>query len=155
MAFVRKKVKTFKWPVKVKEPSADRAGEFDTFEFVALFKRVKLSEIEQMGDDSGLPLQYVVESDGRWTMNCFSCHGGSVYGEPTPGAPNNRFALQTLTEEIGKAKMTLGLLPGRMELGAMFIPLGTTNGTTNAVVFGMGLMDGRDEQLNLVPKFPK
>ena len=56
MAFVRKKVKTFKWPVKVKEPSANRAGEFDTFEFVALFKRVKLSEIEQMGDDSGLPL---------------------------------------------------------------------------------------------------
>ena len=56
MAFVRKTVKTFKWPVKVKEPSADRAGEFDTFEFVALFKRVKLSEIEQMGDDSGLPL---------------------------------------------------------------------------------------------------
>ena len=56
MAFVRKKVKTFKWPVKVKEPSADRPGEFDTFEFVALFKRVKLSEIEQMGDDSGLPL---------------------------------------------------------------------------------------------------
>ena len=56
MAFVRKKVKTFKWPVKVKEPSADRAGEFDTFEFVALFKRVKLSEIEQMGDESGLPL---------------------------------------------------------------------------------------------------
>ena len=32
-------------------------------------------------------------------MNCFSCHGGSVYGVPTPGAPNNRFALQTLTEE--------------------------------------------------------
>ena len=56
MAFVRKKVKTFKWPVEVKEPSVDRAGEFDTFEFVALFKRVKLSEIEQMGDDSGLPL---------------------------------------------------------------------------------------------------
>ena len=56
MAFVRKKVKTFKWPVKVKEPSADRPGEFDTFEFVALFKRVKLSEIEQMGDDAGLPL---------------------------------------------------------------------------------------------------
>lgn len=34
--------------------------------------------------------------------------------------------------------------------------LGTTNGTTNAVVFGMGLMDQRDEQLNWIlvpPKF--
>lgn len=107
------------------------------------------------GDDSGKPLQYVVESDGAWTMNCFSCHGGSVYGTPTPGAPNNRFALQTLTEEIGKAKISLGRLPGRMELGAMFVPLGTTNGTTNAVVFGMGLMNARDEKLNLVVSTPK
>ena len=107
------------------------------------------------GDESGKPLQYVVDKRGGWTMNCFSCHGGSVYGRPTPGAPNNRFALQTLTEEIGKAKVSLGRLPGRMELGAMFIPLGTTNGTTNAVVFGMGLMNGRDEQLNLVARVPK
>ncbi|WP_372896434.1 hypothetical protein [Stieleria sp.] len=107
------------------------------------------------GDDSGKPLQYVVDSDNDWTMNCFSCHGGTVYGKPMPGAPNNRFALQTLTEEIGKAKLGLGLLPGRMELGAMFIPLGTTNGTTNAVVFGMGLMNGRDERLNLVARRPR
>jgi|TARA_R100001510_G_scaffold46422_1_gene43349 hypothetical protein len=56
MAFVRKKVKTFKWPVEVQEPSSDRPGEFDTFEFTAVFKRVKISEIEKMGDDSGLPL---------------------------------------------------------------------------------------------------
>ncbi|MEO1616947.1 MAG: hypothetical protein AAFV88_13910 [Planctomycetota bacterium] len=107
------------------------------------------------GDDSGKPLQYVVEKNGRWTMNCFSCHGGNVYGKPTPGAPNNRFALQSLTEEIGKTKITQGLLPGRMELGAMFIPLGTTNGTTNAVVFGMGLMNGRDAKLNVVVKPPR
>lgn len=102
-------------------------------------------------DDSGKPLQYVVDDSGQWTMNCFSCHGGAVYGEPTPGAPNNRFALQTLTEEITKAKATLGKLPSRMELGSMVIPLGTTNGTTNAVVFGMGLMKSRDAQLNLIP----
>lgn len=106
------------------------------------------------GDDSGKPLQYVVDDKGVWTMNCFSCHGGSVYGKPTPGAPNNRYALQTLTEEIGKAKLSQGLLPGRMELGALFVPLGTTNGTTNAVVFGMGLMNGRDEQLNRVARLP-
>jgi mono/diheme cytochrome c family protein len=106
-------------------------------------------------DDSGKPLQYVVGSNGEMTMNCFSCHGGSVYGVPTPGAPNNRFALQTLTEEIGKAKIRQGLLPGRMEMGALFIPLGTTNGTTNAVVFGMGLMNSRDGNLNLVARKPK
>jgi mono/diheme cytochrome c family protein len=43
----------------------------------------------------------------------------------------------------------------RMDLGAVVIPLGTTNGTTNAVVFGMGLMGHRDEQLNLIPKIPE
>ncbi len=56
MAFVRKKVKTFKWPVEVTEPSEDRAGEFDKFQFTAVFKRVKLSELEALGEESGLPL---------------------------------------------------------------------------------------------------
>jgi len=56
MAFVRKKVKTFKWPVQVTEPSEDRPGEFDKFEFTAAFKRVKLSELESLGEESGLPL---------------------------------------------------------------------------------------------------
>ena len=55
MAFVRKKVKTFKWPVEVKEPSSERPGEFDTSDFVAIFKRVKMSELEKMGDATGLP----------------------------------------------------------------------------------------------------
>ncbi|QDT08843.1 hypothetical protein [Stieleria marina] len=105
-------------------------------------------------DDSGKPLQYVVGKDGGWTMNCFSCHGGNVYGKPTPGAPNNRFALQTLTEEIRATKFRMGKPFSRMDVGAMVIPLGTTHGTTNAVVFGMGLMHSRDEQLNLVNRSP-
>jgi hypothetical protein len=88
---------------------------------------------QRPNDDSGKPLQYVVDDEGRWTMNCFSCHGGSVYGTPTPGAPNNRFMLQTMTEVV---------------------PLGTTVGTTNAVVFGMGLMHYRDEKLNVLDKMP-
>ncbi|TWU57266.1 c-type cytochrome [Rubripirellula reticaptiva] len=103
------------------------------------------------GDDSGKPLQYVVdEATGTWTMNCFACHGGDVYGVPTPGAPNNRFALQTLTEEIRSTKFKLGKPFSRMDLGSLVIPLGTTNGTTNAVVFGMGLMSSRDADLNLI-----
>jgi mono/diheme cytochrome c family protein len=108
------------------------------------------------GDDSGKPLQYVVTADRGWSMNCFACHGGTVYGTPMPGAPNNRFALQSLTEETFQAKLRQGKRPSRMDLGAIAIPLGTTNGTTNAVVFGMGLMNARDSQLNLVftpPKF--
>lgn len=106
-------------------------------------------------DESLNPLQYVVSERGSFTMNCFACHGGSVYGKVMPGAPNNRYALQSLTEDIGKVKSKLGILPGTMELGAMFIPLGTNNGTTNAVVFGMALLHGRDSELNVVPKMPR
>ncbi|QEG42741.1 c-type cytochrome [Roseimaritima ulvae] len=102
------------------------------------------------GDDSGRPLQYVVDEAGNWTMNCFSCHGGSVYGRPTPGAPNNRFALQTMTEELRRTKLRLGKPLTRMDLGSLVIPLGTTHGTTNAVVFGVALMNYRDAELNIV-----
>ena len=101
-------------------------------------------------DDSGKPLQYVVDDNGKWTMNCFSCHGGSVYGKVTPGAPNNRFALQTMTEEIRSTKFRTGKPLSRMDVGALVIPLGTTHGTTNAVVFGVGLMSQRDEKLNVI-----
>ncbi len=104
--------------------------------------------------DPGKPLQYVVDDAGNWTMNCFACHGGSVYGQPIAGAPNNRYALQTLTEEVRSTKFRLGKPLGRMELGSFVIPLGTTNGTTNAVVFGMGLMHYRDDQLHLIDRPP-
>ncbi|MCG8653728.1 MAG: hypothetical protein MI861_28075, partial [Pirellulales bacterium] len=106
------------------------------------------------GDSSFKPLQYVVDSQGKWTMNCFSCHGGSVYGTVTPGAPNNRFGLQTLTEEIRSAKFRLGEPMTRMDVGSLVIPLGTTQGTSNAVVFGMGLMHFRDEKLNVINRAP-
>ena len=59
-------------------------------------------------DDSGKPLQYVVSPDGGWAMNCFACHGGTVYGTPVAGAPNNRFALQSLTEETLAVKLRQG-----------------------------------------------
>lgn len=110
-------------------------------------------------DLPGPSLQYVVTAadDGvnrHWTMNCFSCHGGEVYGQPYPGAPNNRFALQTMTEELRTMKLR-NLRPlTRMDVGAAVIPLGTTHGTTNSVVFGVGLMSRRDADLNLVAPTP-
>jgi len=104
------------------------------------------------------PLQYVVTTQGddarMWTMNCFSCHGGTVYGKPFPGAPNNRFALQTLTEELRATKLKLRKPLSRMDFGALVIPLGTTHGTTNAVIFGIGLMARRDTDLNLINELP-
>jgi mono/diheme cytochrome c family protein len=105
-------------------------------------------------DDATKPLQYVVDERGNWTMNCFACHGGTV---PTgkdgqtvyPGAPNSRFALQTLTEETRLVKAELQKPLTRMDLGSVFVPLGSTNGTTNAVMFGVVLLAMRDADLNL------
>jgi len=105
-------------------------------------------------DDRARPLQYVVDKAGNWTMNCFACHGGQIpdgKGDVTvwPGAPNSRFALQTLTEETRLAKVDLIKPLSRMDLGSAFVPLGSTNGTTNAVMFGVVLMAFRDANLNV------
>jgi|TARA_B100001094_G_C18076013_1_gene742650 hypothetical protein len=54
MAFVRKKVKTFKWPIKVEEP-AD-GGVFETSTFDAVFKRLPKSEFQKFADKGDLDL---------------------------------------------------------------------------------------------------
>jgi mono/diheme cytochrome c family protein len=105
-------------------------------------------------NDPTKPLQYVVDREGQWTMNCFACHGGTVPdGEGGsrvwPGAPNSHFALQTLTEETRLAKPDLQKPLSRMDLGSVFVPLGSSNGTTNAVMFGVLLMAYRDADLTL------
>ncbi len=96
------------------------------------------------------PLQYVVTEKGDWVMNCFACHGGSVYGTPMPGAPNNAYQLQSFVEDIRIAKLQLSKPLGHMEIGSLFMPLGTTAGTTNAVMFGVALMNFRDADLNVL-----
>ena len=57
--------------------------------------------------------------------------------------------MQTLNEET-RDKARLGKKLTHMDLGSMFVPLGSTNGTTNAVMFGVVLMGFRDADLNLV-----
>jgi hypothetical protein len=110
-------------------------------------------------DDPSRPLQYVVDGNGNWTMNCLACHGGTVpdcegSSRMWPGAPNSRLALQTLTEETRLAKAGLGKPFTRMDLGSAVVPLGTTNGTTNAVMFGVLLMAYRDADLTLHKERP-
>jgi mono/diheme cytochrome c family protein len=90
-------------------------------------------------------------------MNCLACHGGTIPDGKGgavvyPGAPNARFALQTLTDETRLAKAELGRPFTRMDVGGAFMPLGTSNGTTNAVMFGVVLMALRDADLNLDAK---
>ncbi len=106
-------------------------------------------------DDPARSLQYVVDAEGRWTMSCLACHQGQVRGVPIPGVPNSTYALETLTEEVRAVKIRQRKPLGHMDLGSMFLPLGTTVGTTNAVIFGVALMRHRDAELAIVRKPPR
>jgi len=99
-------------------------------------------------------LQYVVDDRGRWTMSCLACHQGQVDGQAIPGVPNIDYALETLTEEVRQVKVAQRKPLAHMDLGSLLIPLGSTVGTTNAVVFGVALMRHRDADLNVVPAPP-
>ena len=121
----------------------------------AAFRKYGLTE--RPGDGSDRPLQYVVTADpagglaSRWSMNCFACHGGSVYGQTIPGAPNNQYQLQNFTEDVRAAKLRLAKPLTHMDLGSLVMPLGSTVGTTNAVMFGVALLNYRDADLNVQP----
>jgi mono/diheme cytochrome c family protein len=105
-------------------------------------------------NDRDKPLQYVKTPDGRWVMNCFACHGGSTYGVPFPGAPNTTYALESLTEQVRRIKLKKKLPLAHMDIGSIAMPLGTTIGTSNAVMFGVALMNYRDRDLNIFPLRP-
>lgn len=106
-------------------------------------------------DAPQFPLQYVVTQDQRYVMNCFACHGGNLYGATYPGSPNSMYALQSLTEDVRKTKIRLGKKLTHMDIGSLGMPLGTSNGTSNAVMFGVALMNFRDADLNVhTNRFP-
>src|SRR5687768_8210172 len=99
-------------------------------------------------------LQYVRDGQGQWIMNCFACHGGKVAGRVIPGLPNSHFALETLTEEVRQTKIRQEKKFSRMDTGSLFVPLGGSNGTTNAVIFGVMLLAKRDPDLNVRQQNP-
>lgn len=109
-------------------------------------------DITTTEDEQFAPMQYVVDSKGVWTMNCLSCHGGMLLGQPVAGMPNNRYALETLSEDVRKLKLSLNPPQqlNRMDKVVGLVPLGSTRGTTNAVMFGVLLMFFRDPDLNLI-----
>jgi mono/diheme cytochrome c family protein len=105
--------------------------------------------------DPSRSLQYVRGADGAWTMSCLACHQGQVAGRVIPGVPNSNYALETLTEEVRLVKVKQRKPFGHMDMGSLLLPLGTTNGTTNAVIFGVALMRHRDAELNIVQRPPR
>lgn len=105
---------------------------------------------EAPGREGGIPLQYADDGRGGWVLNCFSCHGGKVNGQVIPGLPNTHIALETLFQEIVETKRLLGREVSAGEAaGSLLVPLGKSNGTTNAIIFGVVLANYRDADLNL------
>ena len=104
---------------------------------------------EAPGREGGIPLQYSDNGHGGWVFNCFGCHGGKLEGKTIPGLPNTHIALETLFGEIVEAKQAIGRIVPREEVGALLVPLGKSNGTTNAIIFGVVLGNYRDENLNV------
>lgn len=84
-------------------------------------------------------LGYIRDDKGNWTMNCLACHGGKVMGKSIPGLPNSHTALQTLAEDVRAVKLSQGKALSHLDLGSLQMPLNVTNGTTNAVIFGVAL----------------
>jgi mono/diheme cytochrome c family protein len=101
--------------------------------------------------DSNVPLQYVTTSDGGWTVNCFSCHGGKVAGQVIPGLPNSHVSIETLREDLIEYLKRHDRLDELGDNGMPGVPLGGSRGTTNAVIFGIALGSQRDAKLNYVP----
>jgi mono/diheme cytochrome c family protein len=108
-------------------------------------------------DDKRRPLQYTASGADGWSANCLACHGGKVAGKAMPGLPNSHFAMQTLFDDVATVKLFMGKIGKREVLGSFF-PLGGSNGTTNAVMFGVAVTSVRDRDLNFddtrpIPKF--
>jgi mono/diheme cytochrome c family protein len=106
---------------------------------------------ETPGEQRDLPLQYSPNGRGGWVMNCFTCHGGKVNGEVVPGLPNTHIALQTLVDDVRMTKVAMKRPLAHMELGSLIVPLGTSRGVTNAVIFGVALGSQRDGDLHYRP----
>lgn len=131
------------WP----EPLRSQAAEAGAEERRQLaFDRYGLTT--RPDDDSGNPLQFVVDDRGQWSVNCFSCHTGQVDGKVHFGVPNNSYAAETLFEDlIVTAQRLEKPLPPKNYAGAP-IPLGSSDGVTNAFMITLVLLAERDANLN-------
>ena len=135
------------------EPLRSRAEQADVVERRAL--AMERYGLTPHPDDPSRSMQYVVDEAGNWTMSCLACHQGQVAGRAIPGVPNSGFALETLTEEVRAVKVRQRKPFGHMDMGSLLLPLGTTNGTTNAVMFGVALMRHRAADLSIVQRPPR
>lgn len=119
-----------------------------------IFSRYGLMEDPDRARATGTALGYVPDGQGGWVMNCLACHAGKVAGRVIPGLPNSHFALETLTEDVRLTKIRLKKKLTHLDLGTLSFPLGTTNGTTNSVIFGILLGNLRDKDMKVIRSGP-
>jgi len=135
------------------EPARTIAGKASPAERRKMaFSRYGLTEAPEGARATAM--QYVDDGKKGWVMNCMACHGGKVAGRAIPGLPNSHYAMQTLADETRSVKLKQRKL-NPLEVAAAAFPMGGSNGTTNAVMFGVALGYLRDEDLNVrLPKGP-
>ncbi|MBX9788015.1 MAG: c-type cytochrome [Pirellulales bacterium] len=97
----------------------------------------------------GAPLG-VVDTPMGWAMNCLSCHGGKVAGRVIPGLANSHYAFQTLIQDVANAELASGQPLSPRQANTALIPLGRSNGTTNAQTASVLLSSLRDRELHLL-----
>ncbi len=104
-------------------------------------------------DPTGPPLSYVQTKEG-WATNCFLCHGGKVAGRVIPGLPNSHVAMKTLADDIRWTRLLSGKGLRPSDVGNMSFHLGGSDGTTNAVGFGVAFAAMRNADMSLKPYRP-
>ena len=66
MAFIKKKLAVYPWPVKVTKPSDDKIGEFESITFTVKFIRLKTSELEKFEEEVLDPVQTLKKVVAGW-----------------------------------------------------------------------------------------
>lgn len=111
--------------------------------------------IEAPDRTEGPPLAAAPVGADGWAMNCLACHGGKVAGKVLPGLGNSHYAFQTLSQEVLLARQKAGEKLSESAAMGVFLPLGRSDGATNAQTFSVLLCGMRDLDLNFDPRRPR
>jgi len=99
-------------------------------------------------DPTSVPaLGHVAVAGRGWAMNCLTCHAGRVDGRVILGLPNTHLDLQTLVEDVRRTKLRMLKPLSHLDLVSTAVPLSSSRGTTNSVVFGIVLGNYRDKDM--------
>lgn len=142
------------WPAPLRSRAED-ASPAERREMA--FSRYGLIAAPEDEHAAGPGIGYVRDGERGWSMSCLACHAGKVAGRVIPGLPNSHYGLATLVEDVRKAKLASFKPLAHLDLASLRVPLGTTHGTTNSVMFGviLGALREPDMTVNRLRTPPK